>query len=72
MTIREQKIRWRLIPGDEAEGACGGLEGAVYVWGDEFEPDGEVLANTWQGDFPNENLLADGYEWTAPVGSSNP
>ena len=28
MTIREQKIRWRLILGDEAEGACGGLEGA--------------------------------------------
>lgn len=49
--------------------ARGGLEGAVYVWGDDFEPDGEILANTWQGDFPNENLLADGYEWTAPVGS---
>jgi len=28
MTVREQKIRWRLILGDEAEGACGGLEGA--------------------------------------------
>lgn len=52
--------------------ARGGLEGAVYVWGDEFEPDGEVLANTWQGDFPNENLLTDGYEWTAPVGSFPP
>lgn len=52
--------------------ARGGLEGATYVWGDELEPDGEVLANTWQGDFPNENLLADGYEWTAPVGSFPP
>jgi formylglycine-generating enzyme len=52
--------------------ARGGLAGTVYVWGDEFEPDGEVLANTWQGDFPNENLLADGYEWTAPVGSFPP
>ena len=52
--------------------ARGGLEGAVYVWGDEFEPNGEVLANTWQGDFPNENLLTDGYEWTAPVGSFPP
>jgi sulfatase modifying factor 1 len=49
--------------------ARGGLEGAEYVWGDEFTPDGEVMANTWQGDFPYENLLEDGYEWTAPVGS---
>ncbi len=52
--------------------ARGGLEGAAYVWGDEFEPNGQVLANTWQGDFPNENLLTDGYEWTAPVGSFPP
>ncbi len=52
--------------------ARGGLEGAAYVWGDEFEPEGRVMANTWQGDFPNENLLADGYEWTAPVGSFPP
>lgn len=52
--------------------ARGGFDGAVYVWGDEFEPDGQVLANTWQGDFPNENLLTDGYEWTAPVGSFPP
>jgi len=49
--------------------ARGGLEGAEFVWGDEFEPDGEVMANTWQGDFPHENLLTDGFEWTAPVGS---
>jgi formylglycine-generating enzyme len=49
--------------------ARGGLEGAEFVWGDEFEPDGQVMANTWQGEFPNENLLTDGFEWTAPVGS---
>ena len=52
--------------------ARGGLDGAEFVWGDEFEPDGRVMANTWQGDFPNENLLTDGYEWTAPVGSFPP
>ena len=52
--------------------ARGGLDGAPFVWGDEFEPDGQVMANTWQGDFPNENLLTDGYEWTAPVGSFPP
>jgi formylglycine-generating enzyme required for sulfatase activity len=27
------------------------------------------MCNTWQGDFPIENLLHDGYEWTAPVGA---
>ncbi|HZN08021.1 MAG TPA: formylglycine-generating enzyme family protein [Pyrinomonadaceae bacterium] len=52
--------------------ARGGLDGAVFAWGNEFEPDGRVMANTWQGDFPNENLLTDGYEWTAPVGSFPP
>src|SRR5262249_56109682 len=27
MTVRQQKIRWRLILGDEAEDICGGVEG---------------------------------------------
>jgi sulfatase modifying factor 1 len=27
------------------------------------------MANTWQGQFPIENLCADGFERTAPVGS---
>jgi formylglycine-generating enzyme len=52
--------------------ARGGLEGAAYVWGEEFTPEGRVMANTWQGSFPYENLLEDGYEWTAPVGSFPP
>jgi formylglycine-generating enzyme len=26
------------------------------------------MANTWQGEFPNENTGADGYEGTSPVG----
>ncbi len=52
--------------------ARGGLEGAEFSWGDEFMPDGKPMANTWQGDFPNENLLEDGFEWTAPVGSFPP
>jgi len=49
--------------------ARGGLDGAVYVWGNEFSPNGKIMANTWQGEFPIENLLTDGYERTAPVGS---
>ena len=52
--------------------ARGGLVGSAYVWGDEYMPGGKPMANTWQGDFPHQNLLEDGYEWTAPVGSFPP
>jgi formylglycine-generating enzyme required for sulfatase activity len=52
--------------------ARGGLESAVYVWGDEFAPRGKMMANTWQGEFPWQNLLTDGHEGTAPVGSFPP
>lgn len=52
--------------------ARGGLEGAEYVWGNEFAPNGKMMANTWQGEFPIQNLLTDGYELTAPVGSFPP
>jgi sulfatase modifying factor 1 len=47
--------------------ARGGLEGAIYSWGDDLQPDGRVMANTWQGRFPWENLMTDGYLRTAPV-----
>ena len=59
----------------EAEWECaarGGLDGAEFVWGNEFTPSGKSMANTWQGEFPVQNLLTDGYEWTAPVGSFPP
>lgn len=49
--------------------ARGGLDGAEYVWGNELTPGGEHMANTWQGEFPWQNLMDDGYEWTAPVAS---
>ncbi|MCP3711149.1 formylglycine-generating enzyme family protein [Paraburkholderia sp. CNPSo 3274] len=52
--------------------ARGGLDGAEFVWGDEFTPQGRQMANTWQGEFPWQNLVEDGYEWTAPVGSYPP
>jgi formylglycine-generating enzyme len=52
--------------------ARGGIEGATYTWGDEPNPDGQVMANTWQGEFPWQNLVLDGYEGTAPVGSFPP
>ena len=49
--------------------ARGGLEGAVFAWGDEHFPDGKPMANTWQGEFPWQNLKLDGYERTSPVGT---
>jgi len=52
--------------------ARGGLDGAEFVWGDEFAPGGKMMANTWQGEFPWKNLRTDGYESIAPVGSFPP
>ena len=46
--------------------ARGGLEGAVFAWGDEHFPDGKAMANTWQGEFPWQNLKLDGFEGTSP------
>jgi formylglycine-generating enzyme len=52
--------------------ANGGREGAVFPWGDEFAPRGRMMANTWQGEFPWQNLLLDGHEATSPVRSFPP
>jgi sulfatase modifying factor 1 len=49
--------------------ARGGLDAATYAWGDEFNPDGQWMANTWQGEFPIHNTGDDGHQGTAPVGS---
>jgi formylglycine-generating enzyme len=52
--------------------ARGGLDGARFAWGNEETPNGRLLANTWQGDFPWRNLALDGYAGTSPVGSFPP
>ncbi|HVO04110.1 MAG TPA: formylglycine-generating enzyme family protein [Candidatus Cybelea sp.] len=49
--------------------ARGGLDGKDFVWGDEITPGGKAMANTWQGEFPWENLATDGFAGIAPVGS---
>jgi formylglycine-generating enzyme len=49
--------------------ARGGLDGAVFTWGDEDEPGGRPVANVWQGAFPWQNLRTDGFEGTSPVGA---
>jgi formylglycine-generating enzyme required for sulfatase activity len=48
--------------------ARGGLDGADFAWGDEERPDGQIMANTWQGHFPWQNTREDGYVYTSPVG----
>jgi len=52
--------------------ARGGLAEADYAWGDELAPGGALLANYWQGHFPYENSLDDGWERTSPVRSFPP
>jgi len=52
--------------------ARGGLEAASYAWGEELNPNGKQMANTWQGEFPWQNLQSDGFERTSPVGTFPP
>ena len=52
--------------------ARGGLDGATYAWGEVFRPGGKHMANTWQGKFPYQNSLEDGWDTTAPAGSYPP
>jgi formylglycine-generating enzyme required for sulfatase activity len=52
--------------------ARGGLDGAAYAWGEELEPEGRVLAKTWQGVFPHDNRAPPGLERTSPVRSYPP
>ena len=47
--------------------ARGGLDGAEFAWGNDFNPDGHHMANTWQGMFPHQNIVADGFARTSPV-----
>ncbi len=52
--------------------ARGGLENNTFVWGNELEPQGKIMANIWQGNFPNSNTGEDSFQRTAPVASFPP
>lgn len=57
----------------EAEWECAsraGHDGLRYPWGDDL--DGPDRCNIWQGRFPTDNTLDDGYLTTAPVRSYRP
>lgn len=52
--------------------ARGGVNGKRFAWGDELTPNGQYLANTFQGVFPHKNDGLDGFMGSAPVGSFSP
>jgi sulfatase modifying factor 1 len=47
----------------------GGADQERYSWGNEFNPKGKWMANTFQGSFPVRNLVDDGFEKSSPVKS---
>jgi formylglycine-generating enzyme len=49
--------------------AKGGVQNAIYGWGNVELQDGFYPANIWQGQFPNDNYLLDKFYATAPVQS---
>jgi len=52
--------------------ARGGLDQALYPWGDELTPGGVHACNIWQGSFPGNNTAEDGYLTTAPADAFPP
>ncbi|MBO9681153.1 MAG: formylglycine-generating enzyme family protein [Flavisolibacter sp.] len=49
--------------------ARGGLIDNIYPWGNEPVDRGKTKTNSWQGHFPDNNTMSDGYYRTSPVKS---
>ncbi|MBE9586061.1 formylglycine-generating enzyme family protein [Mucilaginibacter sp. JRF] len=52
--------------------ARGGRQNNIYPWGNEPVDRGAPKTNSWQGEFPWKNTVADKFERLAPVGSFAP
>lgn len=47
--------------------ARGGADQNMFAWGNEERPDGKLMANYFQGEFPSHDSAEDGYAGTSPV-----
>jgi sulfatase modifying factor 1 len=52
--------------------ARGGIEQKLYPWGDDLTPNGQHRCNIWQGQFPIEDVAADGFAGSCPVDAFPP
>jgi sulfatase modifying factor 1 len=52
--------------------ARGGESGNIYPWGNQMHPDGKHMGNTFQGQFPHQDVATDGFKGIAPVARFKP
>ena len=52
--------------------ARGGEFGNIYPWGNQMHPDGKHMGNTFQGQFPHQDVATDGFKGIAPVARFKP
>lgn len=52
--------------------ARAGKAGELYTWGNQFKPDGKLMANIFEGEFPYNDVGADGFKGIAPVKQFKP